>query len=833
MFDILRDVRDAFRSVRRQPGVTLVIVLTLAVGIGSSTAIFTYFVELYWFRLDAPDAERMYHVYTGTAEYPDGPTSYPHAQLYREALADLGELAPWSWDVLTLTVPEEGSRVSETFVRVGAAVSPEYFDFFGVRFALGRDFLPEEHRPDGPPVAVIDHTFWSRHMGADPEVLGRPLRLNGHTFTIVGVTPRGFEGTGDPHAVYVPAPRYDDLTEAAVLADHDAGRFHCLLRLQRGVRPEAAEARLAVVAKNLDRERPWPEGAERHVTVSRIDSMSFDLKTAEMMMAGSVGLLLLLACANVASMLLARAAGRRREIAVMAALGASQGRIARRLLTESGLLALAGGGLGLVFARWLLAVIRRYSESMAFGYAHLWEGNEWMRYDDRVLGFTLLVALGTGCLFGLAPIFHAARTDLISALKSGGAETQPGRRLGARHLLVITQVALATILLLLAGLLIRSLRGLEGRELGFETERQLMAALTAVAPPIPPLYPPSGDSAEHREAWRGFYEAGRRRLAALPGVETATLTTAIPGTGKRAGGYVVFPQRPEEESWVELQQVGPDFFETFGIPLVRGRSFDLRDRAGAMGAAIVNQAFVDRFFEGVEPIGQDLRWPHLKTDAAEGRFRVVGVIPDIRHQTRLEEPKPFVYLPLAQYLRPRFRTRLEAVARTTGPPQAVIPSARRALSTVHPDLAVLEFGTYDGITTDVSNPKFHSVLSGLFSLFGLALACLGIYGVMSCSVRYRLRELGIRMALGATARHLVRLVLAEASWLTAAGVLFGVGLALALTRLVSSVLYGISPADPLTFLTLPVVLAAVGLAAAWLPAWRAGRVDPKVVLKEE
>jgi putative ABC transport system permease protein len=522
MFDILHDIRDAFRSARRQPGVTLVIILTLAVGIGASTAIFTYFVELYWYRLDAPDAERMYYVTTGTAAQRDGRTSYPNAQIYREALADLGELVPWGIVYsATPTVPEEGSRPGKTFLRASSAVSPEHFDFFGVRFTLGRDFLPEEHQGDGPPVVVIDHTFWNRHMGADPEVLGRPLRLNGHTFTVVGVTPRGFDTDGWPHAVYVPAARYDDLAGAAVLADREARRFKCLLRLKEGVRPEEAEARLAVVAKNLDREYPWPEGAERRVTVSRIDSMSFDLTDADIMMAGAVGLLLLLTCANVANLLLARAIGRRREIAVLAALGASQGRIARRLLTESGLLALAGGTLGLLLARWLLAVIRLYHVDMAFGAAHYWEGKEWMRYDDRVLGFTLLVVLVTGCLFGLAPIFHAARTDLVSALKSGSAENQPGRRLGARHLLVIAQVALATTLLLLAGLLMRSLRGLENRDLGFETERQLMVALVARASPIPP----SGDSAQHREAWRreawrreawrDLYEAGRQRLAAF------------------------------------------------------------------------------------------------------------------------------------------------------------------------------------------------------------------------------------------------------------------------------------------------------------------------------
>lgn len=758
-------------------------------------------------------------------------TSYPDARLYREALADVAELAIRAPVLgVTLTVLDQDGRPAKAISSLSMAVSPEYFDFFGARFTLGRDFLPAEHRSDGPPVAVIDHSVWKRHMGADPEAIGRRLRLNGRIFTVVGVTPPDFDVDGFlPPAVHVPMTRYDDLTGKEVLADRQAWRFKNFIRLAPGAGPEEAEARLTVVARSLDLENPWPDEDLRQITVSRMDAVDFDLENSDLMMAGAVGLLLLLACANVANLLLARAAGRRREIAVLAALGASQARIAQRLLTESGLLALAGGALGLLVSRGLVDVIRLYAEDMAFGAGHYKDGLEWTYLDDRVFGFTLLMALVTGCLFGLAPIFHVARTDLVSALKGGSGEAKPGRRLGARHLLVIAQVALATTLLLVAGLLMRSLDGIENRELGFETARHVMAALVAT----PSEESLAGDSAQHREAWRNFYEAGRQRLEGLPGVEMATLTSTIPGTGKRRSGEVAFPDRPDETSRVDLHQVDPNFFETFNIPLVRGRFFDHRDRADAPGAAIVNQAFVDRFFADDDPIGQQLRWPNLQTDAAEGHFRVVGVIPDIRHKGRLAERSALVYLPLSQYLPHRFRNRMEVVARTSGPPRAVMPSALQALSTVHPDLAVLEIGLFDDVVNDVSIAKLHSVLSGLFSLFGLALACLGIYGVMSCSVSYRLRELGVRAALGASARDLVRLVLGEASRLTVAGIFLGVALTLALAKLISSLLHGVSAADPLTFLTLPVVLAAVGLAAAWLPAWRAGRVDPKVVLQEE
>ncbi|MEM7356080.1 MAG: ADOP family duplicated permease, partial [Acidobacteriota bacterium] len=760
----------------------------------------------------------------GTAKRPIGPTSYLDALLYREALADLGELAPWGILYnLVLTVPSgEDSAPGKTIYNIGSAVAPEHFDFFGVRFALGRDFLPEEHRADGPPVAVIDYTFWRRHMGADPDVVGRSLHLNGRPFTVIGVTPRGFDNTGLPHAVYVPAARYDDVAGTLALGDREERRFKCLLRLAAGVRPEQAEARLAAVAASLDKEHPWPEEERRQIRVHRIGSLDLDPEASSQMLAGAVGLLLLLACANVANLLLARAAGRQREIAVLTALGAGPQRIARRLLTESGLLALAGGTLGLLVARWLLVAIRPYHEYMPIGYGHFLEGNEWIRYDDRVLGFTLLVTLVTGGLFGLAPMAHAARTDLVGALKSGRGEGGPGRRLSARQVLVVAQVTLATALLLLAGLLMRSLQGLEERSLGFDTERQLMAAVVTVQLP--------GDTpAERRAAQRRFYEAGRQRLAELPGVESATLTSEVPGVGRVSPGRVVLPQQPDDAFRVDLLQIGPEYFQTFGMSLLRGRDFEPGDRASAAGAAIVNQAFVDRFFADVEPLGQELRWAGLATDAADDRFRVVGVAPDVRHASRREEPAPLVYLPLAQYVR---KSLLVAVARTAGPPGSVLPAARRALATAHPNLAVTELGTFDEITYDLMEQKLQSLLSGLFGLFGLVLACLGIYGVMSCAVSYRLRELGIRAALGATARDLVRLILGEASRLTAIGVLFGMALTLAATKLIASLLYSVSAADPLTFFTLPAALALIALAAAWLPAWRAGRVDPKAVLQE-
>ena len=824
MTTILRDLRHALRSARRQPGVTAVIVLTLAVGIGASTAIFTLFTELYWASVRVPEPESLFWLRSGTREEPDGPTSFPDFLDYRESLGDLGDAAAWAGFGAILGLPGRGGGDAETTYGVGLAVTQPYFDLLGARFALGRGFLPAEDRTDGPPVAVVHHSFWSRYLGADPEAVGRTIRVNGKALTLVGVLPQSFQGTSVVFPIYVPAHRFDDVSPLPALADRDARRFYCLLRTRDAVPRAAVEARLATVAAALDREHPWPRDERRSLSLLDVEGDGRNPETGELMLAGAVGLLLLLACANVANLLLARAAGRRREMAVLAAIGASRRRIAARLLTESVLLAVAGGVLGLAVARWIVAVMKRYLEVRPFGLASWGEGTEWMRVDDRVLLFALAVSLLTGCLFGLAPILYAARTDLVSALKSGAAESRPGRRFGARQALVVAQVVISTVLVLVAALLVRGLENLKGRDLGFETEHMLLAAVSTVPAR-------TGTPETRRDAQRELYELARRRLAALPGVKAAALTTDPPGGGFNRLTRLELAQRPGDDLQAAHMSVGPSYFATFGIPLLQGRPFDDGDRSGAPGAAIVTRAFVARHWPDGEALGRELRLPELTVDAADGRFVVVGVAADTAHYSRRDEPSPLVYLPLAQHLR---GSRALAVARTTGPPAQAMRSARETLATAHPDLALVDLDTYERLVAfDLSQERLYSAVAALFSLFGLGLACLGIYSVMDCSVTWRMREMGIRTALGATVRDLVRRVLGEAFTLLAAGILVGVAAALALARLLSSLLYGVAPHDPGTFVALPLLLAAVGLAAAWRPAWRAGRVDPKTVLQEE
>jgi len=822
MGTFLRDVRFALRSLVRQPGVSLVIVLTVAVGIGANTGIFALLIEVYASRFPAPEPERLFYVRTGTPERPFGLSSQPDAADYREALEDLGDVASWIGFGSVVGLPGSGEARGRAVYCVGLAVSPEYFDFFGVRFAHGRGFHPEEGRPGAPGVAVLDYTFWSRDLEADPSIVGRTIHVNSIPYTVVGVAPWGFQGHGNTRPIYIPLPHADDVWPRPVFADRDFRRFGSMLRLGKGATRQEAAARLEVVAKSLDAEHPWPNGAERRVSLRGVEERDAGPDVAALMIMTAMGLLLLLACANVANLLLVRAAGRQREIAVMAAVGASRRRIAARLLVESVTLSTLGGFLGLGVARPLSDLVKRLLEVKPVGLGTLGEATQWAPFDHRVLLFAFFVSVATGCLFGLAPILFAVRADLVSALKGTALETKPGRRFGTRQALVLLQVVFSTVLLLGAGLMIRSLRELEYRDMGFDTEPLLLVTMATAPPRL------ESPAARH-DVQRRLYEKARRRLAEVPGVRSAALISEPLAGGYARSTRLVLAERGDETLTVDNFTVDGGFFETVSIPLY-GRTFDERDRAGGMGAAIVNRAFVDRYWDDVEPLGRELRLPDLATDTADDRFVVVGVAADVRHASRYDKPEPLVYVPFSQHL---WGSRMTLTARTSQPRQ-LQPEVYEALAFVDPDLALADVATYDDVRVfDLQGSRALGAISGLFSLLGLGVACVGIYSVMSCSVSYRVREIGIRMALGADARDIVRLVLGEAGGLVTAGALLGVAAALALARLLSSLLYGVTAHDPWTFLPLPLLLVAVALAAAWLPARRAGRLDPKTALLEE
>ncbi len=808
------------------------IVLTLAIGIGANTAVFTFLLEEHWTKINAPDVERLFFVRTGDQGGPAGNSSYQDAVRYREALEGLGEVSPWAFFGASIQPP--GSVDGHSVYGVGSAVSPPHFRLFGVHegqgrraFTLGRDFRADEFTGGGARVVIVDYTYWRRHLGADSDIVGKTLKIRGYPYSVVGVAPRGFENTGQPHTIYVPIARVDELSRSKRLENRQIRNTTTLFRIAADAPIEAtlkqSLARLTGVGRSLDADDPRDE--PRQFLLENVEKAWSALDPADLMLAGSVVLLLLLACANVANLMLARAAVRRREIAVQTALGARRGILARRLLTESALLAAAGGTLGLGLNRIITGMMAPFYQAKPIGFRVFFEGNEWRQIDARVLAFTAGISLLTAGLAGLAPILQAMRSDLATALKANATDRRPGRRLGGREWLVITQVGLSTILVLTTTLLGRSVLELRQRDLGFATDHQLILALASSAR--------ADDKAELKDAHRRAYEAGRQAILAQGGVVAATFADG----GPQARTALEIPGRIDEELRVGYMTVGPDFFETYGLSPLQGRAFDERDHVlgkhrSRTGTVIVNRAFSERFFDGREAIGRELHFPALDGDVLEDRFIVVGVAPNFGFGMQVEVPPPMVYLPLSQCFtgRPMMLT----TVRVDGPPAGRIVDLRRAAEDAHPDVAVIDAGTQDRqVDFAFMAEQLNATIVALFSAFGLFLACLGIYSAMTCAVSNRQREMGIRLAVGATVNDVVRLVLGETSRLVMGGIAVGIAGALVAERLMQSLLHGIALRDPRTFILLPLLLIAVAVAAAWWPARCAGRVDPHIALRDE
>ncbi|MDA8020905.1 MAG: ABC transporter permease [Thermoanaerobaculia bacterium] len=826
-----RDLRHAFRALGRRPLLSWMVVFTLGIGIGGNTALFTFLLEEHWTRIDAPDAKRLFFVRTGDADKPSGNSSYPSALRYQEALTGLGEASLWTFTSASLTPPADSA--GHSIYGIVSAVSPGYFKLFGVHegvgrraFHHGRDFRDDEFAHGGAPVSIVDYTYWRRHLAADPEIIGKSIQIQGIPYTVVGVAPRGFENTGVPHTVYVPMGRIDELGRVKQLDNLRSRRVTTLFRMPGGAAidttREQALARLAIVGQSLDAEHPLETPRRFHL--EPVEPGFSALDSTDMMLAGAVGLLLVLACANAANLMLTRHADRQHEIAVQMALGAGGWRIARRLLIESILLATGGGVLGLGFSRVITFLLVPFYTVTPIGYSAYAEGNQWRHFDERVLTFTVGVALFTALLSGLAPILHATRPDLVSALK-GAAADRPGRRVAGRQLLVVTQVALSTVLVLTTALLGRSVIELQRRDPGFNTERQLILALTAS--------PRVDEKAQLIHAQQEIYEAARRAVRHHPGVVGATLADGGPWMTTA----IELPGRTDQDLKVGWMSVGRGFLETYGIAPRYGRGFNESDHArdrqgGSVGTVLVNKAFSDRFFDGEDALGLELRLPGRGSRVHEDRFTVVGVLPSILHSFSDEAPVPMVYLPLRQYFSGRPMVYL--TVRVQGSPAGRLPDLRKVAAEAHPKLHVVDADIYERqVGSDLWAQRLHAAIVTLFSILGLVLACAGIYSAMSCAVSYRRREMGIRMTVGATSSNIVRLILAEASRIVLSGLVLGIAGALLVGQLVKSLLYGVAPHDPQAFLALPLLLAAVGMAAAWWPARRAGSVDPNIALHDE
>ena len=795
--ELRQDLVYAGRQLRKAPLFTAIAVLTLALGIGATTAIFSVVDAVVLRPLPYPEPERLVRLWESNPQTDEFSVSDPNFLDWRQSNRSFTDMAAIRYASFTLAGDGEPVRIDV------AAVSASFFSLLGVRLELGRAFLPEEDRPGGPPVVLLGHRLWQERFGADPGIVGKSVRLDGRSFTVLGVVPADFRFL--PWAqIWIPlAP------DAA--AERDDHWLDVVARLKPGVSVTQARADMDALAARLavrypDSNREW--GA--HLVPLPEVIVGPQVTRTMLALFAAVGLLLLMACVNVSNLLLARASVRGREMGLRAALGAGRGRLLRQLLTESVLLSLVGAAVGLGVARGAVALLQALGPE---GVPRLDE----VVLDGRVLAFTAAAALLTGVLFGLAPALQASRTDLYALLQQGGRTALVGgRRL--RDGLVVGELALAMVLLIGAGLMIGSFLRLQRVETGYRTQDVL-----AVPIELPEReYPPERRMLAVRDV--------QERIAALPGVRAVGATNAPPFGGFRpANRFAVEGReaRPDDEYLsADWRAVTPGFFPALGIPLRRGRFLTAEDRHGAPEAIVISETLAARLWPDADPVGRRLLW-----GGAGGQpLTVVGVVGDVRDMELEAAPHSVVYLPHAQF--PWLSMTL--MIHTEGNPAGLPAAIRRALHDQDASLPLPEIrplaASLDGA---LGAPRFRMLLFAFFAAVALVLAVTGVYGVMTFAVTSRTRDIGIRLALGARPGGILALVLRRGLLLTGVGIALGCAGAFALTRFLASLLFGTTPTDPVVFATVALLLAAVATCAGLFPAGRAAAIDPRLTLGAE
>jgi len=834
MQTLWQDLRYGARMLLKKPGFTLIAILTLALGIGANTAIFSVTDKLLLRPLPVKDPQRLALISAESInpKFLNNIFSYLDYVDYRdqnEVFSDLFAFTP-AKDV-KLGAGEQSDKMNVELV------SGNYFDTLGVAAARGRVIRDEDNRTEGAhPVAVISHSCWRRRFGGQPGVVGQTMLLNGASYTIIGVAPAGFAGMmlETPAEAWAPFMMRRQLLSATT-SNFERKLFWLKLmgRLKPGVAMAQAQISFDLTARRIfesntapsDRKLPFNE--KRMLLEPGGQGISFlrrSMGETLKLLLGVVGLLLALACANVANLSLARASWRRKEIAMRLALGASRFRIIRQMLTESLLLACLGAGAGLMLAPWLYELLLAFEPSFVIERSTL-QGS----LDARVLGFTTLTTVLSGLLFGLVPAWQSARTNLIPRLKDAEAGSERrSRRWNARSALVVTQVALALVMLAGAGLLVRSLQHLFAIDPGFRADNLLVVPLDLPRA----AYAGAKDEAGKRavdETNNQYFAQVAERVKALPGVESATTAWITPFSDSIAKSSVVIEGgRPEPGEIIAIDdnKVGPGYHKLMGIPLVQGRGFTERDNANAPRVVIINEAMARAYFPNQNPLGkrfslgQGMPW-----------MEIIGVTRDHRLHSLTETPIPHFDLPALQ--RP-YGAFARLVVRVKRDPLAALPAARKEALALNPQVKIDAPTTlYDEVKNSIAAARMASTLTSLFGLTALLLAGVGLYGVMSYSVSRRTREIGVRMALGAGRGDVLRLMLKQGLLLAGLGLALGSVAAFSLTRFIRTLLYGVGATDPLTFVVVAFLLASVALLACWIPARRATKVDPMVALRCE
>ena len=810
-----KDVQYAARVLLKSPGFTAVAVLAVALGVGANTAIFSVVNAVLLKPLNYAEPDQLVLI---NHNYPKidlkASVSAPGYAYYRDNAKSFDSVAAFtSWNV-NLTGEGEPERLQ------GLSVTTNLLQTLGAQTADGRVFTAEEGTPGNNKVVVLSDGFWRRRFGGVP-VVGKAITLNGEPYTIVGVMPPTFQFGREWNAqtpdVWSPMAFTPQQLDASTgLTSEYLG---VMARLKDGVGVAQAQAEMDAISADLRRQyMPGADASNWGLLLTRYDEFVVgQIRTPLLFLLGVVALVLLIACANVANLMLARAAVRQKEIAVRTALGASRWRVVRQLLTESVLLSVAGGGVGLLLAMWGVDLLLKLNDNKIPRATEI-------GLDRNVLLFTLGVSVLTGIIFGLAPAFQTSNVNLHDTLKEGGRSSRSGIRRGLRDVLVVVEITLAVIVLVGAGLLIRSFARLQQVNPGFE---------------------PRGVLAMQVSLPQSKYKEGTLRAAfdrqmlegvrALPGVKSAATITTLPMSGWNQSGSFQIEGRqlapgessPHGDRWMPSD----DYFQTMGIPLVKGRYFDARDTADSPPVVIVSEALARKYWPGEDPVGKRITFNRIPNTQDPLWREIVGVVGHVRNEGLEGESRGQYYVPYTQ--RPN-NTDLFLVVRTDADPASLAPSVRGAVAAVDRDLPVYRVTTMEKLVSEsLMQRRFAMFLFGVFAVLALALAVVGLYGVMSYAVAQRTHEIGLRMALGAQTRDVLRMVVGQGMVLVAIGLGLGLGGALLLTRLMKSLLFGVSAADPLTYAGIALLLAAVAFLASYLPARRATKVDPMVALRYE
>jgi putative ABC transport system permease protein len=817
---LIQDLRYAIRTLYRTPAFAATAVAALALGIGANTAVFSVINAVLLKPLTYPDPDRIVEFLETTTTGPNYGGSATKFNVWREQTGVFQDVSAYEYGTpaLNLTSGAESEQV-QTF-----RVSAGYFRLFGAPVAQGRTFTADEDRPNGGRFAVLNYGLWQRRFGADPGMVGKTISLNGAPYEVIGILGPGFQtGLDSPPDVLLPLQIDPSSTD-------NAHYFIVVGRLKPGVTPAMAKAQLQLEADEFRARFPSLMGPQDGFGIQPLqDAIVSDVRPALLVLAGAVCLVLLIACANVANLLLVRATARKREIALRAAIGAGRGRIIRQLLTESVLLSVIGGGLGLVTG---LAGVRALLALNPGDIPRIGTAGSAVTLDWHVLAFTVLVALVTGVLFGLAPAIGVSRADLGTVLKEGGGRSGTGAGQNSmRSLLVISEMALALVLLVGAALLIRTFFALRAVDPGFKADGVLTIRMSL-----------AGSRFDKTSTVSQLARDGVQRIESLPGVEVAAAGYGLPLEGAfgvpfnvvgRAGASDAYDGR----GWMG---VSPQYFDVFKIPVLSGRVFNDRDDAGSGGVAIINQTMARRFWPDSDPLGERIiLGKGYGPEFQEPARQIIGVVGDVHDQGLNRNPGPLVYVPLAQVtdgitaLAMR-GTSMAWIVRTPVPPQSMGPAIEKELEQVTEGLPVARVRSMAEVVSDSTRrDDFNMTLLVIFGGSALVLAIIGIYGLMAYSVGQRTQEMGIRMALGAASGSVRNMVISEGMRLALIGVGIGVVAALGLSRLIASFLFGVTAWDPLVFTAVPILLSTAALFAVWLPARRAARTNPVDAMKHQ